>query len=171
MRAYLAIHEPGPVLYVSNHTVGLMAVVADVDPKALTVRLDVIDDELLVDLSPEPGGVNYRPARNPENDPEPLAFYQETEVVARCSPLPVTLLTGFRSLRATLPRKWELPWPFLKVGNFGTFDKHAAVVREIRVRMDAKGAATGERSLCIPAHVQALLSPAERVRLFSEWRI
>lgn len=93
------------------------------------------------------------------------------EYPARCGPMDLSFQweLGY-ALIANLPEMHELPWPWYHEHEQGPFDKHEAAVREIRVRMDSMRR-HGGGLMKVPKHIQLLLTPEERVRLFSEQEI
>jgi hypothetical protein len=120
-----------------------------------------------------------RPRECPPTEPWPFRLVQVTELTGiRCGVMELSFMRyndimGYHGkfLAADLPPGHELPWPLYHEYEDGVFDKHTAVVREIRLRQDSLEQHGGGRRLSLPASIQKLLTPQERITFFQEFRI
>lgn len=167
MKLRFAIWELGPAIYLDEAARGEI-----LERWGRIPRLSILVNEGSVEVHRSADGVYMVPSSEHDMDDWPFRINQEHgREGARCGVCELNFYWIGNHLEASLPLPHLLQWPRYQEFADGTFDKHAAVIREIRLRQESLQHHVGKRELAIPAAVQKLLTPQERVRYFQEFTI
>lgn len=167
MKLRFAIWELGPAIYLDEAARGEI-----LERWGRIPRLSIEVHEGSVEIHRTMDGVYMVPSSEHDKADWPFRINQEHgRDGVRCGVFDLNFHWVANYLEAALPMPHLLPWPRYQEFEDGKFDKHAAVVREIRIRQESLNFHVGKRELAIPAAVQKLLTPQERVRYFQEFTI
>ena len=163
----LTIWETGPTLYFTETQ---KALIQEIWGPAPCLKIVVDEGTNRVFFGPIAKGPHILKA---PQDPIPYwLISQQTDFEGpRCGKMSLAFVLNKGVLQATLPLPHERPWPSYCEYEDKHFNKHTAIVREIRLRQDSLEQAEGHRNLALPALIQTILTSSERVRYFQERKI